>query len=158
MCRSVLFFLRAAYERIETVFVGGASMIGNKFLYMYRAGLISVCKGGFLFLDIDMGMGCQKKEARVQIAGVDMLGGRSEEESARACSVLRDLLQGKDLIVQALPVDDEAWWWPVDVYARVSEDELWHESVYKFDESGVVLPWLHVNDWLVQEGYASELA
>lgn len=88
----------------------------------------------------------------VKLAGVSAWSMEEDKKRAeRALAAVRELMDGREIWVDNNDGKDKDI---VNVYIKVEEDELWHEAVYKFDEDGVVLPWLHVNEWLLVEGYA----
>jgi micrococcal nuclease len=77
--------------------------------YLYRAKVLTVLDGDTVDMDIDLGFYVQMKAQRIRLLGIDAPEPRGETQAAgeAATAYLRDLIEGKTVIVRTVHGEDD---------------------------------------------------
>jgi micrococcal nuclease len=77
--------------------------------YLYRAKVLKVFNGDTVDMDIDLGFYVQMKAQRIRLLGVDAPEPEGETQAAgeAAAAYLRDLIEGKTVIVRTIHGEDD---------------------------------------------------
>lgn len=109
-------------------------------LYHYRAHVTSVYDGDTCTVDIDLGLGIWVRGEKIRLYGINApeVRGDEREEGLKSRDFLRNLIDGKNIILKTLK-DDKG------KYGR------YLGTLFLADETGEMI---NINDLLVTEGYA----
>lgn len=112
--------------------------------YKYKAIVTKIYDGDTVTLDIDLGFNVWLKNQNVRLHQINAPELRGDERSAGLTSrdVLRNLILGKEVILESIKDSTEKYgrWLGVIHYNPTPEQ--------------LTSPWMNINEWLVKSGYA----